>query len=174
MSLSFATIPGGFTASDPRADGAIRHISFHDGKVTIARRLGGVAMRVDVPCSAYRGVVLSMEGEEDDATFTIRLDHMDPDLSVVVHAAEDDCDVVAQWHAWSKLTGLPRFVERDAGELVGARELLGAVVLGRSRTARRRGAIAIRRRPRFLARRQVGSRKLMKRLPASREIIARD
>ncbi|MDB5508247.1 MAG: hypothetical protein JWL93_716 [Hyphomicrobiales bacterium] len=173
MSALFASLPDGFTAADPRADGAIRHIAFQEGRVLIARRVRGVAMRLDIPCSSFRGVVLSMDGV-DDPVFTIRLDHQDPELSVVVHEAGDDADVIAQWRAWSKLTGLPKFLEREAGVLVDADEELGALRTGRAPAPRRRGAVAVKRRPRFLTRRRMGERQRMIRLPAEREIIARD
>lgn len=173
MSALFASFPDGFTATDPRADGAIRHIAFEGDRVLIARRLRGISMRLAIPCSAFRGVVLSMEGL-DDPMFTIRLDHQDPELSVVVHAAGDDADVIAQWRAWSKLTGLRKYLEREAGVLVDADDELGASRTGRMPAPRRRGAIAIKRRPRFLTRRRMGERQRMVRLPAEREIIARD
>lgn len=163
----------GFTASDPRADGAVRQVAFENGRVVIARRMRGVPMRLDIPCSAYRGVVLVLGGTPDEPHFTIRLDHFDPDLSVVVHEADDDADVVAQWRAWAKLTNLPKLLEQTPGVLETAERHLGAVQIGRVPAQRRRGASAIKRRPRFLTRRRVGERKLMKRVVIGREIIAR-
>ncbi|MDO9442575.1 MAG: DUF6101 family protein [Beijerinckiaceae bacterium] len=173
MSAQFASFPQGFTAVDPRADGAVRHIAFQDGRVLIARRVRGVAMRLDIPCASFRGVVLAMEGE-DDPVFTIRLDHADPDLSVVVHEAGDDCDVIAQWRAWSTLTGLPKYLERQDGVLVDADIEIGGIYPGKPPAPRRRGAIAVKRRPRFLTRRRMGDRRRMIMLPPCREIIARN
>ncbi|MDB5648742.1 MAG: hypothetical protein JWL62_262 [Hyphomicrobiales bacterium] len=174
MSAQFvSSVPRSFIAADPRADGAIRHVSFEKDRVVIARRLDGMAMRLGIPCSSFRGVVLALTGGLDAPRFVIRLDHADPELSIVVHDVEDDADVVAEWHAWAALTKLPKFLEREPGLLECGERHLGTLVLGPAPHMRRRGAIVLRRRPRFLTRRKTGERKRMRNIHKGQEIIAR-
>jgi hypothetical protein len=175
MSAQFASsLPSTFIAADPRADGAIRHVSFEQGRVIIARRLDGMSMRLGIPCSAFRGVVLALTGTLDEPRFVIRLDHADAELSIVVHDGVDDTDVVAEWHAWAALTSLPKFLEREPGLLECGERHLGTLILGPAPQMRRRGAIVLRRRPRFLSRRRMGERKRMRQVHKGREIIARN
>ncbi len=153
---TFAT--SGHFEADPRADGALRRVCLVDGKVVIDRHLDGMAMRLGIPCAAYLGVVLCATPEG----FSIRLVHADPDLSVVLHESADDADIVAQWRFFAECTGLPKFLERDADCLESAETWLGGLCLGPAPVMRRRGAVALRRRPRFLTRRRMGERGLMK------------
>lgn len=162
----------GLIGADPRAENAVRRVFMEKDRVVIDRRVDGMAMRLGIPCSAYKGVVLTLAGTPDEPRFLIRLDHADPELSIVLHDSEDDSDIVADWRAFAALTGLPRYLEREPGVLEAAEARLGALALGPARVMRRRGAVAIRRRPRFLTRRRMGERRLMKRVACERVISA--
>jgi hypothetical protein len=151
----------GLIDADPRADGAVRRVSVCEGRVMIDRTLDGIAMRLGIPCEAYRGVVLTLEGSERAPRFRLRLAHADDELSVVLHETDDDTQIVALWRGYSDLTGLPRFLERKRGVLESAEIRMGPVVIGPAPVMRRRGAIAVKRRPRFLTRRRIGERRRM-------------
>jgi hypothetical protein len=154
--------PTGVIDADPRADGAVRLVSVSDGRVVIDRMVGGVLMRLGLSCAAYRGVVLTFAGNPDAPTFVIRLLHADPELSVALFETRDDADIIAHWRAVAAQTGLPRFIEHEPGLIDAIERRLGPVTLGRARPVRRRGSSAVRRRPRFLTRRRLGERRLMK------------
>jgi hypothetical protein len=160
--LSSALPLCGVTQPDPRADNAQRRVCVSDGRVTIDRKVEGVAMRLGLPCSAYLGVVLTLAGAPDEPRFIIRLDHADPELSVVLADTVEDDDIVALWRQLADQTGLPRFLEREPGVLEATEARIGQVAVGPARAMRRRGAVALRRRPRFLTRRRMGERRLMK------------
>ena len=98
-------------ASDARADGAVRDISFARGEILIRRRVHGIEMKVGVAASAYRGVVLSLvDLPSGQALYRIRLAHRDADLDVTLHEAADDRDIVAEWKFWAKRFALPKFI----------------------------------------------------------------
>lgn len=162
MSARSATHRTGLIEVDPRADGATRRVYMIGGRIVIDRSFAGMAMRIGLPCSAYKGVVLTLHVVHDAPRFVIRLAHDDPDLSVTLWRSDDDADVVAQWRAFANITHLPKFLEREPGVLESAERRLGQVVIGPAHVMRRRGSAAIRRRPRFLTRRRMGDRQLMK------------
>jgi len=134
---------------DPRAEGGIRYVRVSRREILILRRFAGVDMRIRAPVAAYRGVALSIETAQDGGlAFRVSLAHADPEFDVVL-AETKDCDAIAaDWSYWADYLALPRLAWED-GE---TRE----VVARRSAFARRRGAVAARRRPRFLARRKCG------------------
>jgi hypothetical protein len=170
--LFSAPIKGFVTHPDPRADDAQRRVYVGEGRVVIDRKVEGVAMRLGLRCSAYRGVVLSLTGAPEAPYFTIRLDHADPELSVILAATVDDAEIVALWRSFAAQTGLPRYLEREPGVLEPAETRLGDVVIGPAPVMRRRGAVALLRRPRFLTRRRMGERRLMKRVACERVLSA--
>jgi hypothetical protein len=96
--------------------------------------------------------------------FRICLVHADAELSVVLHETPDDADLVAQWRAMATRLRLPRLAETGDGVFEAVDIRLGDLTLGPAATGRRRGAVAIRRRPRFLVRRRVGQRRLMRKI----------
>jgi hypothetical protein len=160
------------TQPDPRADGAQRLVFVGEGRVVIDRQVEGVAMRLGLQCSAYRGVVLTLAGAPDEPRFIVRLDHADAELSVILADTEDDSEIVALWRSFAAQTGLPRFLEREPGVLEATDVRIGDVVIGPAPVMRRRGAVALLRRPRFLTRRRMGERRLMKRVPCEQVLSA--
>jgi hypothetical protein len=81
---------------------------------------------------------------------------------VVLAETADGDDIVALWRQLADQTGVPRLLEREAGVLEAMEARIGQVAVGPVFVMRRRGAIALRRRPRFLTRRRMGERRLMK------------
>jgi hypothetical protein len=160
-----------FAASDPRADGRRRDVRLDGDKVAIDRIVGGVAMRVTVPTSAYRGVALRVvDAREDGFTYEIRLVHADPDLSVALAETSDDSDIQAEWRLWARVLGLPALIERAEGYDEPDQEMLGRVAI-RPPEPRRRGKTILSRRPRFLARRKLGRPELCARVERGEELF---
>ncbi len=139
-------------AFDARADGRRRFVEVTRTQVAIVRRVDGVDMRVALSPRAYKGVLLSvLVSEATDFLYQVRLLHADPDLSVTLAESGNEAEMRAQWRRWADTLGLSRLVERAEGEFE----------LDRSPSAphpyvRRRGRATLRRRNRFLARRQMG------------------
>src|SRR3954447_26049914 len=82
------------TQYDARADDRRREVAFADRSVVIARRISGIAMRVQVPLASYQGVRLSLasqgEGESlHDRAAAPRCRSVDPALSG--RRSPDDC-----------------------------------------------------------------------------------
>lgn len=136
---------------DWRADGGDRRVRVTRADVLIARRFGGVKMRISVPVPSYRGVLLDRAAGEDGAPrWRLLLAHRDRDLDVVLDETADEGAAAAGWADWAAWFGLPRLA--PAGT-----ESVDAAATARPAPAPRRGASAVRRRrPRFLACRKTG------------------
>jgi hypothetical protein len=114
-------------------------------------------MRVGVPVSAYRGIVLTLAGDAlGRPLYRLSLRHADADLSIELMQTHADADIVAEWKYYAAYFCLPKFIERQPGVLEGAERRVGCVGLGRARPQRRRGAAITARRPRILTRRKPG------------------
>lgn len=166
----------GFTpAADRRADGHHRMVSLSRDTVRIDRRIDGIAMRVAVPVSAYRGVALSLIADGAGALhYQLHLLHRDQDLSVILDCAGDDADILADWRLWSRFFRLPALVERRAGLVEQADLTLGGLLVGPAGPSRRAPRFRSKRRPSFLARRKAGNDRLSALCHlGEREIIAR-
>jgi hypothetical protein len=143
-------------ADDPRADNRRRVIDIAREAVVIHRSVAGVTMTIRVPSIAYRGVGLRLAKlSGDGARCEVRLEHRDPDLSVLLAEGEDQAVIEGRWHDWVCFFRLPALVERiDAATLAASLEVAG--IARRRPCARRGGKSSTARRPRFLARRKVG------------------
>ena len=160
-------------AADRRADGEVRKIAIERRRVIIERRVAGIAMRIGVAASAYRGVALSLDTTRSGATFyRVSLVHRDPDLGVELYTARHDHEVVAEWRAWASYFALPKLIERAPGRFETAEAQLGAVAIGQGPRLRRRGAALSKRRPRIRWRRCVPPRRQPSLVKKEREIIA--
>jgi hypothetical protein len=159
-------------AADRRADGEVRKVAIERRRVTIERRVAGIAMRIGVAASAYRGVALSLDTTRSGATFyRVSLVHRDPDLGVELYTARHDHEVVAEWRAWAGYFALPKLIEREPGRFETAEARLGAVAVGHGPKLRRRGAALSKRRPRIRWRRRVPPRRPPSIVKNEREII---
>ena len=95
-------------AVDPRADGAARTVHVSADRVTIERTLKGVRMKLGVPVSAYRGLVLAVRQPTGQATLTLH--HEDRDLDVTLASGEAIL-LARKARAWSHVLGQPVRVE---------------------------------------------------------------
>jgi hypothetical protein len=139
-------------AFDARADERRRTIEVTRDRIVIARRLGGIDMRVALEPRRYRGVLLSvLISEGTDFLYQVRLLHADTEMSVTLGECGEERAARAIWRRWAYALELPRLVERAEGEIEIDRSPRDP-----SPAQRRRGRATHRRRTRFLARRQVG------------------
>ena len=127
---------------DPRADNATREVSLSQCSVTIRRRYQGIAMRLVVPCAAYRGVALRPVTTQGGVRQGIALLHRDAELNVTLVEAIDAGDAPAACARWAAWLALPA---------------LHGLNLARSAPKpRRRSACLIKRRRRYALRRKPG------------------
>lgn len=131
-----------------------------DQRGAVVRRhleMSGLPAIIALPANAFRGVAArAIEDEDGNVTVTLELLHNDPMLSVPLLVADDLDDVAADWRAWADAYRLPMLLIEADGIARTLEELLGAVRKAPVRE-RRQGRAANARRPRFLARRKVGS-----------------
>ncbi|VVB48703.1 hypothetical protein RHAL1_03454 [Beijerinckiaceae bacterium RH AL1] len=124
-------------AVDPRADGAARTVHVSAERVTIERVLKGVRMKLGVPVSAYRGLVLEVRQPTGHATLTLH--HEDRELDVML-ASGEAIQLARKARAWSHVLGQPVSIA-EACVTMGvpaARRLTPLKPGRRSRFARRR------------------------------------
>jgi hypothetical protein len=131
-----------------------------DQRGAVVRRrleMSGVPAIIALPANAFRGVAArAIEDEDGNVTVTLELLHNDPMLSVPLLVADDLDDVAADWRAWAEAYRLPMLLIEADGVARTLEESLGAVRMAPV-CERRQGRAANARRPRFLARRKVGS-----------------
>ena len=154
-------------APDPRADGRRRGISMSRSLVVIARKREGVAMRITIRPTMFRGVLLRLCRGDNGVAYEVKLVHADPDLSIALASMADAAEAERAWKAWARFVGARALVERVEGEYEEVR--LGRAPEGTFARRRARGAGA--RRPRFLVRRKAGRRELMAVVEKTRELF---
>lgn len=155
-----------FVQRDWRADGGSRRVRVTRRDILIARRFGGVKMRITVPVPAYRGVLLEVAaGAAGAPRYRLLLAHRDRDLDVVLGETQDSAAAAADWKYWAAWLDLPRLAaESEDAAKAGAREIAPPP---------RRGASSVRRRrPRFLALRKGGDARRMAEIFAGEREIA--
>ncbi len=170
-------LPVQFAANDPAADERIRHVELHRERVVLRRAVRGMLMALNMPISAFTGVAIRMIPREgaSDAAIAVILEHQDPSLAVPLHVATETDEVMAQWHAWGNVLGLPLLVTAADGELCEPFVRLGRLRVERPRPRRRRRTALKFRRPSISMRRAPG--KITAVTPVhrgEREIIARN
>ena len=170
-----AAQPLSFTASDQRADDGCRRVEILEEGIRFERRIAGVAMRVVIPFTLYRGVLLELETlpAPDSFRFTLSLAHEDSEFDVRLFEACNDEDITAEWQYWSRRFALPLLIRNAEGRLTEPFARLGALLTTRPAPRRMPSSLACRR-PRFLTRRRTGKLPAEPRIHREREIIARD
>ncbi len=118
-----------------------------------------------LPSGHFSGVLLSA-----DARGTLRISLLQTGAEISLHETEDEFDLLALFNHVARRLSLPRYVEPEPGERLCLDQCLGALVCGRKPIMRRRGQIAFMRRPRFLVRRRLGERRLMKKVAPKRKL----
>jgi hypothetical protein len=138
---------------DARADGGERDVTLSASRVTIRRRYAGVRMNIGVPTRAYCGVVLSLEETAGGRwCYRVTLRHADPDLSVVLSEAFEECGVVEDTRDWARFLAQTPLLERAAGTL----EPLDQTTLQSISAAQKAPHLLVRRRGRPAASRSRG------------------
>jgi Family of unknown function (DUF6101) len=146
------------TLPDSRADDRRRKVELTRQRIILRRTVEGIAMHLQLPISAYRGVALCLsEAAGGDAHFELRLVHSDPEMCIRLARGEEEKAIIADWRSWLSFFALPPLLERELGCYVAADGLsrLGALGVGISRPRRRNATIA-NRRGRFGLRRKTG------------------
>ena len=145
-------------ATDLRADGGSRTVHLSATAVTIERVIQGVRMRLGVPVSAYRDLVMSVRPSSGQATLKLR--HGDSELDVVIGSG-DAVEVARAARAWSAVVSKAVAVE-DAAVIVGhphARQRKRSKPARRSRFARsRKSGVTARLRVSFAGEREIIAR----------------
>ncbi|MGL5116683.1 MAG: DUF6101 family protein [Beijerinckiaceae bacterium] len=153
------------TCDCARAEGGVQHVKVSSAWVCLERRLAGMETVVNVPTASYRGVALRAEAGRSQ--FEIVLLHMDPSLEVVLMRAGDDAEIIARWRGFGSMLDLPLLVEDEAGRLQPLEDDCEPRFFDR-----RSGSALKERRPRFLARRQVGKAERQPIHSGERELFA--
>lgn len=140
----------------------------------VKRRLdmSGLQLSLALPKRVFRGVCArAIQDDRGRVTVTLELLHHDHNLSVPLLVSDDLDDIAADWRAWADIFCLPMMLIESDGIARKLDEMMGAMRLDEPRD-RRKGAVTAPRRPRFLARRRMGSLGL-RLVIKGREIIAR-
>lgn len=157
--------PAGYAAMT--GDGEACRLAFELKMLVVERNVGNLVCNISIPAAFYDGVALVIA--EDG--YCVRLMNRDPGLTMNISdlphlgAALDLRDSLARQ---LKLPAMS--ISRD-GEISSEETKLGGLIVRDQ--GDRRGSMAVRRRPRFLARRKSGYARQGDRV-RGREIIARD
>jgi hypothetical protein len=154
----------------------MRLVELHPQRVIMRRAIRGMTMAVNLPVHAFLGVALHLRPPHctGAGSVAVVLEHRDPGLSLPLYAATDGVDIVAEWHVWSQVLGVPLLVVDPDGALREAFPHFGPLRVAAPVSRRRRRGALRHRRPRFLLRRKPGRRGAMPVHRGEREIIARD
>jgi hypothetical protein len=149
-------LPVRFRANDAGADGQVRHIELDREHVILRRAVRGMAMKIRMPVSAFRGVALQLHDAPGEPALAVVLDHSDGALCVPLLVARDDNEAIASWKAWGRVLGLPLLVAEPGGACREITKRLGALSIAEVAQRRRRRSALKRRRPSILRRRRMG------------------
>ena len=118
------SLPVRFEAADEAADERRRVVDLHRERVVVRRCVGGMRMALNLPVSAFRGVVIRLKQKDDEppSAIDVVLEHGDPALSLPLFSSDDR--------------------RRDRGGMAGVGPRVGPAAAGRR--ARRQLARAIR------------------------------
>jgi Family of unknown function (DUF6101) len=176
LRLDPLALPVRFRAADAAADERVRLVELSRDGVVLHRSVRGVRIKVSLPVTAFLGVAMRLVPPDgaDAGAIAVMLEHRDPALSVPLFAAADTTDVLAEWHLWARIFGLPLLVADSDGQLREPFRRLGAVrVADPCQRLRRRGSLQ-KRRPSILMRRKPGRPGTVAAVHREREIIARN
>ena len=150
-------------------------ITVHQNGCVLKRQLevSGLPLNIALPVNVFHGVtVRAVYGGPEQVVLTMELTHLDPELCVPLFVGHDLEAAARDWQAWSDLLGLPMLLVDEDGVTRTLDESARNVVRDRTHP-RRHHAFFAERRPRFLARRRMGTLGVRLTLDGE-EIIARD
>jgi uncharacterized protein DUF6101 len=153
------SLPVRFEAADEAADERRRVVDLHRERVVVRRCVGGMRMALNLPVSAFRGVVIRLKQEDDEppSAIDVVLEHGDPALSLPLFSSDTADEIVAEWQAWGRVLGLPLLVADRDGSLREPFARVGAVLIEAPARRRRRRTTVSRRRPSIRLRRRAAS-----------------
>ena len=134
-------------------------ITVHQSGCVLKRPLqtSGLPLNIALPTSVFTGVtVRAMYDGPESLMVAMELTHTDPELSVPLFVGHNLESVAQDWQQWSDILGLPMQLVDEDGEIRTLDESARNVVGDRSHP-RRHHAMFAERRPRFLARRRMGT-----------------
>ena len=123
------SLPVRFEAADETADERRRVVDLHRERVVVRRSVAGMRMALNMPVSAFRGVVIRLNQKDDapPSAIDVVLEHGDPALSLPLFSSETTDEIVAEWQAWGRVLGLPLLVAERDGSLREPFARVGAV-----------------------------------------------
>lgn len=156
------------------ADGDVQITVDRNGCV-LKRKLeiSGLPLNIALPVNVFKGVAArAMHTGPDSVLVTLELLHHDPELCVPLFVGSDLEGISRDWQAWADRLDLPMLIIDEDGVARTLDESARRVIQDKSHP-RRHHAMFADRRPRFLARRRMGTLGCRMRLDGV-EIIARD
>src|SRR5215472_4532032 len=152
------SLPMSFRAAEAATDERLRVVELHRAGVILQRSACGARIEVSLPITAFLGIVVRLVPPDgtDPGAIAVNLEHCDPALSVPLFAAPDANDVLAEWHIWGRIFGLPLLVADDDGQPREPFRRLGAIRVSDPCERVRRGNQLRKRRPSIPMRRKTG------------------
>lgn len=151
------------------------HITVDQNGCVLKRKLevSGLPLNIALPVNVFDGVaVRAIYTGPESVMVTLELMHHDPELCVPLFVGHDLEGIARDWQQWSELLGLPMLMVDEDGVVRTLDESAQRVIRDKSHP-RRHHAMFAERRPRFLARRRMGTLGVRMVLDGV-EIIARD
>lgn len=135
--------------------------------------VSGLPLNIALPVNVFDGVAArAVYTGPESVTVTLELMHHDPELCVPLFVGHDLEGIARDWQQWSDMLGLPMLIVDEDGVVRTLDESARHVIKDKSHP-RRHHAMFADRRPRFLARRRMGTLGCRMVLDGV-EIIARD
>ncbi|QKV18919.1 DUF6101 family protein [Oricola thermophila] len=151
------------------------HITVDQNGCVLKRKLevSGLPLNIALPVNVFDGVAArAIYTGPESVMVTLELMHHDPELCVPLFVGHDLEGIARDWQQWSELLGLPMLMVDEDGVVRTLDESAQRVIRDKSHP-RRHHAMFAERRPRFLARRRMGTLGVRMVLDGV-EIIARD
>jgi hypothetical protein len=158
-----------------RRDNGDVDITVSQNGCVLKRRLeiSGLPLNIALPVNVFDGVtVRAIYSGPESVMVTMELTHSDPELCIPLFVGQDLEMIARDWQAWSELLGLPmQMVDEDG--IVRTLDESARNVIRDASHPRRHHAMFAERRPRFLARRRLGTLGV-RMVVDGQEIIARN
>jgi hypothetical protein len=135
------------------------HITVDQNGCVLKRRLevSGLPLNFALPVNVFKGVAArALITGPESVLVTLELMHHDPELCVPLFVGHDLEGIARDWQSWADLLGLPMLMVDEDGVVRTLDESARHVIKDTSHP-RRHHALFADRRPRFLARRRMGT-----------------
>jgi len=141
---------------DPRCDDSRRVVELSRDGVVVRRVVSGVVMSIRLALADFRGVITRFVPGKNVSPYELWLTHRDPDLTLLLAVSDDRRTIEIERLEWTNFLCLPVKGEASDEDDGGASPAPAARPLSPPQP-RARGFATAARRPRFLARRKIGS-----------------